>query len=102
MGLEQLYGRGAAHLGGDNAGEVILDGDAVDGMQFAFDNAQYERTLEGLCLLLLPVKLLADGDAMQTEGGGCIAGDELNAVVGGAVDHNGLVGEIRGEGALAQ
>ena len=38
-------------------------------MQLAIDDAQDERALEGLCLLLLPVKFLADGDVMEAEGG---------------------------------
>ena len=38
-------------------------------MQLAIDDAQDERALEGLCLLLLPVKLLADGDVVETERG---------------------------------
>ena len=42
-------------------------------MKFSVDDAQYECSLEGLCLLLLPVELLADGHSVEGEGRGVIS-----------------------------
>ena len=67
MCLEQLFGAGGAHLGGDHAFEVILQGDDVDGGDPLLFGDELQRSLKTLVLPAFPVEVEADDHLLQLE-----------------------------------
>ena len=77
MSLEQFERRCGAHLAGDDALEVLLHWQFVDGQHLVGLNQQSEGSGEGLRLMALPVEARTNGDVVQRERG--IAGQRGEA-----------------------
>ena len=67
MRLQQLERRGAAHLAGDDALEILLDGQLVDCANLVGLHHQMQRAAEGLRLFALPVETYADDHVLKRE-----------------------------------
>ena len=67
VGLEEFEAGAGAHLGGDDAEEVVLEADDVDGRHGAVLDDEFQRPGEGLFLFPFPVEILADLDAVELE-----------------------------------
>ena len=76
VGFQELQVRGSAHLAADDAEEVVLNADIVDGQPLAaFLVLCYSQSpAEGLVLTALPVKVLADGHPVEGEAVGRLVG----------------------------
>ena len=67
MCLEQLFGAGSTHLGGDHAPEVIFQCDDVDGGDALFFRDNLQRSLKTLVFPPFPVEVEADDHLLQFE-----------------------------------
>ena len=67
VGFQELKGRTGVHLRRDDALQIFLDGNIVDGPGLVAVGDKAQRAFEALLFLLLPVELLADGDALEGE-----------------------------------
>ncbi len=82
MGLEQFERSRGAHLAGNDAEQVILHGQHVDGGDATVFHNQFQCALECLVLLAFPVKTHADGHIAQRERGSVLVnGGEEQLVV---------------------
>ena len=68
-GFQELERATALHLATDDACQVVLDGQDVDGDDFVLIDHELQYALEGLRFLALPMELLTDCDAMKRERG---------------------------------
>ena len=68
MSFEELERSGGFHLRRDDALEVFLDWEDVDGAELTLVDDELKDAAEGLCLLAFPMEVLADGDFMEREG----------------------------------
>ena len=69
MGLEQLEARRGAHLARDDALEVSLYGQLIDGAYLVRLHHKVQGAEEGLCLLAFPMEVDAYGHVAEREGG---------------------------------
>ena len=67
MSLEKLDTIGGGHLGRDYTGQILFDGNKIDGMELAFACNNVQGSPKHLILGLLPMELLADGDTFECE-----------------------------------
>ena len=67
MGLQELKGCGGLHLGRDHAHKVVFDAHHIDRRQKVFLHNDFQGSRELLVLLLLPMEVLAYGDAVKDE-----------------------------------
>ena len=79
--LEEFLRTGGFHLAGDDAHEIVLHGQLVDGHDLFLIHDEAQAPLEGLRLLTLPVELHADGHIREREGGVITHGRELQVAV---------------------
>ena len=66
-GLQELERATALHLATDDACQVVLDGQDVDGDDFVLIDHKLEDALEGLRFLTLPMELLTDCNIVESE-----------------------------------
>ena len=74
--LEELDGRVGVHLGGDDADEVFLDGEDIDGGDLVVVDDEFEDAAEALGFLAFPMEMDADGDVFEREAGFIVNGGE--------------------------
>ena len=94
MGLEELGGRGGRHLAGDDAGQVALYGQVVDGHNLIGLDHDAKRALEGLRLLALPVEVDTNGDIFQRERGTHALWTEGEVTIERATPQDAALGEL--------
>ena len=87
-GLQKLEGGGGAHLAADDADQIVLDRQLVDGHQAAGIDDDAQRAAEGLHLLALPVEAEADGDIGEGKRGALGLREEKELIVQRAVPHD--------------
>ena len=99
MGFEQLERRGGAHLAGDDAFEVLLDGQLVDGAYLVGFDHQPQCAAEGLRLVALPVETDTDDDILERKRGVAAFGGEEQFAILVAIPENAALGKCHHLGA---
>ena len=96
MGLQQLDAAGGLHLAGDDADQVFLDGQQVDGRYLVGLHHQSECAVEHLCLLALPVEVDTDGDVVERERSVALLRGESQLAVLVAIPQDAALAELHG------
>ena len=86
MRLEELRRGGRFHFRGDDAHQVVLHRQAVDGEEASVSDQEMQLAAERLCLPTLPVKAHTDGDIPERERGVGVTGAEEECRLLHAVD----------------